>query len=409
MNLFKRIISPLLKLSFRQKTIIIVIATVILFIAYKQISARFGPNKYMTEPAKKATIVEVVSETGEISATGRVDVYSPTNGVVENVMVKNAQNISEGQDLFTVKSSATEQEQKAAYSNYLTTQTTLNTANSQAFILRSEMFTKWKAYYDLSTNSTYQNPDGAPKEKEREAAEFQIARDNWFAAEKKYKDQQTQVSQAQAQSGSAWLLYQATQNAQIKAPSSGSIANLAITSGSSVEIKSPTGLTTVLPALTIASLKIPEAVVSLNETDITKVKEGQEAEIDVNATEKIYKGIARRVDSIGTDDQGVIRYNVYIEILKPDEKLRSGMAADISIITNKVSNALSVPNSAVRPYQGGRAVRIPDRKGEIKYIPIVTGIKGEQKTQILKGISEGQNVITALSNEQLKRPGLFGN
>ena len=62
----------------------------------------------------------------------------------------------------------------------------------------------------------------------------------------------------------------------------------------------------------------------------------------------------------------------------------------------------------MKPYQGGRAVRVinPANK-QIEYIPVQIGVRGEQYTQILKGIEEGREVVTALSNEQIQRPGLF--
>ena len=38
----------------------------------------------------------------------------------------------------------------------------------------------------------------------------------------------------------------------------------------------------------------------------------------------------------------------------------------------------------------------------MKYIPVIIGVKGETRTQILNGISEGQEIITALTNIRAK-------
>ena len=43
-----------------------------------------------------------------------------------------------------------------------------------------------------------------------------------------------------------------------------------------------------------------------------------------------------------------------------------------------------------------------------QYLPVEIGVKGEERTQILKGVAEGRQVISALSNAQIKRPGGFG-
>jgi multidrug efflux pump subunit AcrA (membrane-fusion protein) len=103
----------------------------------------------------------------------------------------------------------------------------------------------------------------------------------------------------------------------------------------------------------------------------------------------------------------VVRYAAYIQIENPDEKLRPGMSVDADIITKTAKKVLIVPNSSVKPYQGGRAVRVPGENGIVEYIPVEIGIRGVKNTQILKGISEGQEIITSLSNESIKRPGLF--
>ena len=47
------------------------------------------------------------------------------------------------------------------------------------------------------------------------------------------------------------------------------------------------------------------------------------------------------------------------------------MNSDATITTNKLEDTLSVPNSAIKPYQGGRAVRIPEGKDKVKFVPVV--------------------------------------
>jgi HlyD family secretion protein len=164
------------------------------------------------------------------------------------------------------------------------------------------------------------------------------------------------------------------------------------------------------PVLTITTPGAIEVVVPLNETDSIKAAAGQEAVIDVSAIDGTpYHGIVKRVDTIGTEVSGVVRYNVYIELQETDNRIRSGMNVDAKIVTKKLTDVLSVPNAAVKPYQGGRAVRTVGSKGELIYIPVQIGIKGTERTQIISGISEGTEVVTALSNDQLKRRSLFGN
>ncbi len=394
-------------ISWKKKIIVIVVIIILLSIVVGQIGALTAPPGYTLAKAERTDIKETVTETGRVSSNGNVEIYSPTNGIVKEIYVANGDIVIENQNLLNIESNATEQEQKAAYANYLTAVATLNAAKSNLDVLRADMYGAWDSFRDLATNGEYEDGENRPREENRQAAEFQISQDQWQAAEAKYKDQQTVVGQAGVAVSSTWLLYQATQDAVVKATTNGTIANLAVTGGSPIKAQTVTNASS--PILNIAKPGTTEVKVSLSETDISKVKDGQEAVIDVSSIDgKEFKGIVRRVDTIGTDDMGVIRYNVYIEITNPDTDLRSGMTADVEIVTNQITDVLSVPNSAVKPYQGGRAVRVinPSTKA-VEYVPVEIGIRGEDRTQILKGLDEGQEIVTSLSNEQIQRSGLF--
>ncbi len=372
-----------------------------------QIGALTQPPGYTLAKAERRNIVETVTETGNIASGGVAPIYSPTNGLVSEIYVSNGDVVVEGQDLLRVNSTATVQEQQSAYANYLTAVASLNAAESNLNVLRADMYSNWESHRNLATSGEYEDGNDNPREQNREAAEFQISQDSWLAAEKKYKDQQTVVGQASAQVSASWLAYQATQNAVIKATTNGTVTNLSTAQGSTVQAQN--AMMTVSPVLVIANLTTTEIVISLSETDITKVKENQNVEIDASSVnDKSYSGIVRRVDTVGSDNQGIIRYNAYIEVVNPDENLRPGMSADVEILTREINNVISIPNSAVKPYQGGRGVRIINpTNNQVEFIPVEIGIRGEQYTQILSGIEEGQEVVTALANDQIQRPGLF--
>lgn len=408
-NIFLNSFRSFKKSSLKKKLFLIILFLIFIGVAAYRINIIFQPPPYTLTQVEKADITETVSETGNITSGGGVNVHSPTSGIITDVFVANGDNVSENQELFKVKSSATEQEQQLAYSNYLTAQSTLNAAKSTENSLRADMYGAWKSFRDLATNSTYENSDQSPRTSNREAAEFQISQDDWIAAEKKYKDQQTAISQGQALVASTWLSYQATQDSTVKATIDGIVSNLSAKNGSTITANS--ALSPQTPILVITNGTISEAVISVSETDVTKIKPGQEAKVTVDAiSNKTFKSVVERVDNIGTKTQGVIGYNVYIKLLDQDENLKGGMSMDAEITTEKLTGVLSVPNSAVKPYQGGKAVRVSGtKKGDIKYIPVIIGVRGKDRTQILKGLTEGQQIITTLSNEKIKRPGLFGS
>jgi multidrug efflux pump subunit AcrA (membrane-fusion protein) len=391
------------KCSLRRKIVVGMVALVAIIVAANAVSGSRAAPSYSTAKVERHTITELVSQTGTITTDGKTDIVSPATGIVEELYVSNGAYVNEGTELFKIKSTATEQEKAAALANYQAAQAQLNAANSNLLKLQATMFAKWDTFKELAESDDYETGDGVPKYEQRALPEFHIPEKEWLAAEKDYKQQQTVIAQAQSAANSAYLAYQATQNAVVKATADGTVSNLSVTRGSTVSPQSTR------PLALLTQNIVTEAVVSLSETDIAKVREGQEVAIEVNAVkDKGYKGVVNRVDSIGTEVKNVIRYNVYIQILDGDTALRPGMNVDADITTNTVRNVLSLPNAAVKPYQGGRAVRVADAKGEINYKPVKIGVKGEERTEILEGLKEGDEVVVALSNEQLKRPGLFG-
>ena len=399
-SLFKKPYAIFKRLSFKRKIIVVVVLILIAFFIWNKVAGGKS-NGYVFEPVKRATITQTVSEIGNVRKGASTDVISPSTGIVDEVLVENGDTVVVGDVLFTVTSTATEQEKSAAYSSYLTAQTVLNTANATAHSLHSTMLSKWKTFYDLATNSTYEK-DGSPKDDNRTAVEFHTAKDDWLSAEAKYKDQQTAIAQGQADVNSKSLLFQATQNAEVVAQANGIIANLALAKGN--------GVAAADTALTIVSDTKNELVnVSINEIDIPKIKKGQKAVVTVDALDdKKFDGLVDRVDSVGVSTQGVITYTVYVLLVDSDPRIRTGMTANVDIETETVENALSVPNSAVKPYQGGRAVRILKGK-DPTYIPVQIGVRGDERTEILDGLSEGQIIITGATNESVqRRRGLFG-
>ncbi|NTU73112.1 HlyD family efflux transporter periplasmic adaptor subunit [Candidatus Roizmanbacteria bacterium] len=391
------------KLPLKWKLILGLILLVVVGIVLQVSAKMFQKPGYVLGKVARSTISEYVTESGKISANSNVPLYSPANGVVDEIFVANGEVVKVGQKLFAIKSTATEQEKSQALATYLAAKSMLDAAQSGALKLQASMFDKWQSFKELAENDTYETADGAPKHENRALAEFHISENQWLAAEKDYKQQQNVIAQAQAAVSSTYALYQATQNATVKATAAGVVANISIGENSVVGVSDPK------PLAVISSTATTEAALLLSENDVFKVKEGQLATLDVKPFHsKKYHGTVTRVDAIGTEEKGVVRYTAYIRISDPDGQLRQGMNVDAAINTNNKERVLAIPNAAVKPYKGGRAVRVVGKNGVVEYRTVVTGIRGKDKTEILSGLQENQEFIISLSNEQIKRPSLFG-
>ena len=151
------------------------------------------------------------------------------------------------------------------------------------------------------------------------------------------------------------------------------------------------------------------AVIPLNEVDVSKVKVGQKATLTFDAISDLsITGEVISVDAIGTVSSGVVNYNVKITLDTPDERIKSGMSVNASIITNVAQDVLTVPNTAVKTNTQGSYVEVFDTKlpdpatgtiGSVSSIAprkqtITTGLSNDTDTQILSGIDENTIVVT---------------
>ncbi len=403
-NILKRLTSLFhwfQKASLKKKLLVIAVVGVALFLL---VGPLFGGNQQQqitTDTVKKATIVDTVSESGNIQSN-QLTVYSVTNGVIEELYVENGQSVQKGDNLFKVKSTASDQDKASAYASYLSAQSTLNSAKSKQLALQATMFQKWDTFRELAESDSYQNDDGTPNYTNRALPEFHIPEKEWLAAEEDYKNQQGVISQAQASLNSAWLSYQATQNIVVNAQVGGTVSNLSYGVGDQVTASMNTSSntdTTASSVLVIGTDTENVVKIQINEVDVNKIKVEQEATVTVSAIkDKTFKGKVTRVDDYGTETSGVITYNVYIKIIDPNEQIKPLMSAIVTIQTTKHENALVVPNNAVKPYKGGKAVQIKDTSkpgNQLKYVEVKTGIKNASQTEILEGVTEGMEVVTS--------------
>ncbi len=326
---------------------------------------------YQTEEVKKGNVVNIVSETGEISTAAKTSVTSTITGIVKEVYVENGDEIWKGQNLFRVESTATEAERATAYSTHQSAVSSLNAANNT---YRSKQATVERVLDEVSGHDT----DETLTQKEtRTVAE--VARDSAYDA----------VQSAEATVAKTWLAYQATIDGIVKSPANGVVANLSVASGQ--------GVGATADALIVKSEGDTWITLQVNEVDISTVKKGQKATVSVDAVkDKELTGTVERVDDVGTVTSGVVTYNAYILVSETDESIRLGMTVQVDIQTQKKEDVLVVSNSAIKPYQGGKAIQVVDSKtDELIYLPIEIGIVGPTKSEVVSGLTEGQEIVVS--------------
>jgi RND family efflux transporter MFP subunit len=215
--------------------------------------------------------------------------------------------------------------------------------------------------------------------------------DNWLAAEAKYKNQKAVIEQAQRAVNNAWLAYQAV-SPIVTAPVSGIITNITYAEGMTLGGTSDTSQRIAV----IRAEGNPLATFNLSEIDVAKVKPGQKATIKLDSlADKTFTGKVATVDRVGTVTSGVANYPVVIKFDTEAPEVSPNMSATANIILETKDNVLLVPSSAVRVQGEQNIVRVLKDKKE-QAVVVETGLTSDSQTEILSGLSEGDEVITSV-------------
>jgi len=173
----------------------------------------------------------------------------------------------------------------------------------------------------------------------------------------------------------------------VTSPENGTVTSVPVTKGAVV--------TEGMPILSIAKTGNMRVKARVDETDIARVKVGQQAVFSTDAIwDKEFFGVVSEIAPQAVYDSLTRGFPVTIEIDDPVDELRSGMSADVEIITYSKENALVVPVQAIVEQDGMEAVFVvsePDSK--VCITRVVTGFAGAIDVEILEGIKEGDRVV----------------
>lgn len=388
----------------KRKILSIVIITTILitavwFIFFKEKSAQVEAYT-----VKKGDITETIMETGNVQAA-KVSVYSTTKGVVESIYVKNGDQAKEGQKLFSVKATSTDQEKATAYYNYMNALSNLKKSKKDKESAYAQLLGDKKSLTDAKADREYQkdhnenpgtNEDYTSKEKKAIKENVTAKEETVRASQTAYDNADSVISAAQANANAMKLAYDATQNSTATAPISGTISNLSVRTGDVVYVSDITVTSTTIadPILVIGSLSGYSVKISISEIERSKAELGQKATIKFDAiADKDYVGVMEKLDNFGTDESGVITYNAYLTIDNPDDHILPNMTANVTVETNSREGVLVIPSKALKPYQNGKGVQVEhiDSKGKkvFEYVSVKTGLKSGSQVEILSGLNEG--------------------
>jgi HlyD family secretion protein len=149
--------------------------------------------------------------------------------------------------------------------------------------------------------------------------------------------------------------------------------------------------------MTLGDLREVYVKGKVDESDIGKVYLGQSSRITVESyKDQSFSGKVTKISPMGVEKDNVTTFEVRVSISNESRKLLATMTANAEILLEERKGVLAVPEGAIL-YKKDRSteVEIPDGASETgkRRIPVTAGISNGSKTQIVKGLNEGQQVI----------------
>lgn len=144
------------------------------------------------------------------------------------------------------------------------------------------------------------------------------------------------------------------------------------------------------------------------EADIAKVEPGQSITItlDAHGDNERFDGTVVAENADQTTVQEAIYYKIYVDIDPRGLDLKSGMTANLTILTGERKGVLVVPSRSLRLTDGKVSVRVLEGR-EAKERDIQIGLRGDEgRVEVTSGLGEGDAVVTdELTADEYRRQG----
>ncbi len=408
------------------KYILIILGAIIVLLIIAKSTGLIGktkPTEVATEKATVREINETVSASGKIKPHVEVKISPEVSGEVVELPIKEGDVVKKGQLLCKIRPDILRSELDRA-------QAQSNTQKAQIENSK-ELLNQYKATLD-NQESIYTRDEGLFEKKVITKAEFDVAKANYYSAKAAYEAAKHNVVSATyglAQSQAS--VKEASDNlvkTTIYSPIDGVVSKLSIQRGERVLGTQQFAGTEIM---TISDLSTLDVNVDVNENDINRIKLGDSSKIEVDAfLGKKFNGAVIEIGSsanvVGTNADQVTNFTVKVRINAESYKnlliksaanpspFRPGLTATVDINTNH-TKSLAIPIQSVTTREEKKA-NTTDKKtdddkvqiaapvkeyvfvyksGKVKQVLVTTGIQDDTYIQILSGLKNGDEVVSA--------------
>lgn len=347
---------------------VILIAVIVSVVLNSQPQSAGGPVTDMVMEGTFTTTVEAKGQLKPISAS----VVSPSvDGTVAQINVQAGQSVNEGDVLMTIKNDALDNAVSEAQRAVAAAQEDLN--NAKAALAAAQ-----------AAPATDGDGSTAPSDANANANAVSSAQRNLASA-------QATLEQATAKAAER----------TVKAPSSGNIVELNAKVGATVTggmIMGEGDTSGGKQCMQIADLSKMKVTVQVGEKDIAKIAVGQSANVTYPAFPDIVsQGTVTAIASVANSDSSSgsgssVTFNVDILIEAPDSRLKPGMTAEVSVVTEKLDDVVMVPTMALMT-----------EDGEHYYVNLATDSEGKKTRRVKVTVVTQNDNEAVVGKTQVKR------
>lgn len=351
-----------------------------------------------TAKVKRGNIRGILVETGIIKPQvgAVVKIGARATGTLDKMKVKIGDRVKKGQLIALIDDREIQRAIEQQKASLIAAEYTL----SQIEITYPEKIKEAKANYEYA-RINYEREKELLKNEYTTKDAFDRAKSQFEAAEailnrlqNEYR-MQLKIAKANIEDITARLKQEETRltYTRVYAPIDGVVSDVTVQEGETIVA----GLQ-VANLVTVLDPTLLEMWIYVDETDIGKVKVGQEVEYYVDTfPDRIFHGRIEKIYPQPVVKENIVYYLAIVNVSKEDARfLKPEMTTHIKIIFAEKKDILIAPNAAIKYEEGKQIAYLVDEYHKIKKVELTTGIRGEDYTEILSGVKEGDILATKL-------------
>jgi len=353
--------------------------------------------QYLTARVERGNLRNTVTATGALQAVTTVQVGSQASGTISALYADFNSTVKKGQVIAQLDPAQAKAQVEQAQANLQQARASL--ANAQAAVTDAQA-------KNLAAKSTVQNNQAGVSGAEANVAVLKAQQDDALSLLKQqeallksgviaqrdydvsmtaYKTAEAKYNQAVAQLNQAKLTEQSSSTAGVAQSQAGVEQSKAQVQQAAAQVQqaqaalslaqvnlSHTTITSPIDGIVVsrdvnvgqtvaASLSAPtlftiandltqmQVIANIDQADIGLVEQAKSVKFSVDAFPgKDFDGKIEQMRLNPVNVQNVVTYNVVIDVANPDQKLKPGMTANLTITIDERNNVLKVPNAALR-------------------------------------------------------------